>query len=41
MLQEIKLNWVSSPGPQPKTDTSSKYLPLNNILFTIHEYILS
>lgn len=24
VLQEMKLNWASSPGPQPKSDTSSK-----------------
>lgn len=24
-FQEMKLNWASSPGPQPKADTSSKY----------------
>lgn len=29
----MKLNWASSPGPQPKADTSSKYKIIQFIFF--------
>lgn len=32
LFQEMKLNWASSPGPQPKADTSSKYTIIQLIL---------
>ena len=32
VLQEMKVNWATSPGNQPKQDTSSKY-----IFFIIYE----